>query len=108
MASQVRKVRLDNGATLVMERSEHVRSVSVGVWVTVGSSIETPALSGMSHFIEHMTFKGTENRSSLELATVLESLRASAEYQFRQQYSVASAAARLLSSDCRRLVLRSV
>lgn len=41
-------------------------------------------------------------------ATVLESLRASAEYQFRQQYSVASAAARLLSSDCRRLVLRSV
>ncbi len=74
MASQVRKVRLDNGATLVMERSEHVRSVSVGVWVKVGSSIETPALSGMSHFIEHMTFKGTENRSSLELATVLESL----------------------------------
>jgi len=57
-----------------MERNDYVRSVSVGVWVKVGSSLESKALNGVSHFIEHMVFKGTQTRSSLELATVIESL----------------------------------
>lgn len=69
-----RKVHLENGATLVMERNENVRSVSVGVWVNVGSSAEPSSLNGISHFLEHMVFKGTARRTSLELATVIESL----------------------------------
>lgn len=71
---QYQKVKLENGATLVMEKNEHVRSVSVGVWVKVGSSAESVKLNGISHFLEHMVFKGTRTRTSLELATVIESL----------------------------------
>jgi predicted Zn-dependent peptidase len=68
------KVVLSNGLTLVAERHPHVRSVSIGVWVRVGSAMETAATSGISHFIEHMVFKGTQKRTPLEIATVLESL----------------------------------
>jgi predicted Zn-dependent peptidase len=57
-----------------MERNEHVRSVSAGVWVKVGSGLEKRSLNGVSHFLEHMVFKGTSKRSGLEIATVLESL----------------------------------
>lgn len=69
-----KKAVLDNGVTVVAESHPHVRSVCLGVWVKVGSAQETPSLNGMSHFIEHMVFKGTQKRSALELATVLESL----------------------------------
>lgn len=71
---EFKKVSLSNGITLVAERHPHVRSVSVGVWVGVGSIHESPKLNGASHFIEHMLFKGTETRSPLQIATVLESL----------------------------------
>ena len=57
-----------------MERNEHVRSVSAGVWVKVGSGLEKRPLNGVSHFLEHMVFKGTSKRSGLDIATVLESL----------------------------------
>lgn len=67
------KVVLDNGLTLVSERYPHVRSVCLGVWVKVGSAQETPSQNGVSHFIEHMVFKGTQKRDALMLATVLES-----------------------------------
>lgn len=69
-----RKATLSNGITLVAERHLHVRSVSIGVWVKTGSSFERPSQNGVSHFIEHMVFKGTERRGPLEIATVLESL----------------------------------
>jgi predicted Zn-dependent peptidase len=68
------KATLSNGITLVAESHPHVRSASVGVWVKVGSSCEKDSESGLSHFIEHMVFKGTERRSAFEIATVLESL----------------------------------
>ena len=71
---EYRKSVLHNGITLVAERHPYVRSVSLGVWVRVGSAHETPSINGISHFIEHMVFKGTETRTPLELATVLESL----------------------------------
>ena len=71
---EYKKLVLGNGATIVAERHTHVRSVAIGVWVKVGSSYDPPSQSGISHFIEHMVFKGTEKRSALELATVLESL----------------------------------
>ncbi len=68
------KATLSNGMTLVVESHPHVRSVAIGVWVRVGSSFETPSQNGLSHFIEHMVFKGTERRSAFELATALESV----------------------------------
>lgn len=71
---EFRKLQLSNGVTLVAERHPHVRSASVGVWVRVGSLHESPKMNGASHFIEHMLFKGTETRTPLQIATVLESL----------------------------------
>jgi predicted Zn-dependent peptidase len=74
LSPQYRKVVLDNGVTLVAEKHDHVRSVSIGVWVKVGSVFESKVQSGISHFLEHMVFKGTTNRTPLQIATVLESL----------------------------------
>lgn len=68
------KAVLDNGLTLVGECHPYVRSISLGLWVKVGSGHETPQQNGLSHFIEHMVFKGTKKRTALDLATVLESL----------------------------------
>jgi predicted Zn-dependent peptidase len=52
----------------------HVRSVSVGIWVGAGSRRETPTLNGISHFIEHMLFKGTTSRSAEEIARSVDSI----------------------------------
>lgn len=71
---QFRKAVLSQGVTLVAESHPYVRSVSVGVWVRVGSSSESPNLNGVSHFIEHLAFKGTKTRSPQQIATVLEGL----------------------------------
>lgn len=60
--------RLKNGIRMVTEEIEHVQSVSIGIWVKAGARDETPELSGVSHFIEHMMFKGTENRSAKQIA----------------------------------------
>ncbi len=68
------KAVLENGVTIVAEKHPHVRSVSVGVWVRLGSAFESKSTNGISHFIEHMVFKGTQTRSPLQIATVLESL----------------------------------
>ena len=68
------RATLPNGLTLVAEQHAHVRSVSLGAWVKIGSSLERPQINGVSHMIEHMVFKGTETRNPLEIATVLESL----------------------------------
>ncbi len=72
--SEYSKVVLDNGLTIVLESHPFVRSVCIGVWVKVGSTWEPPPLNGISHFIEHMVFKGTEKRTPLQIATSLESV----------------------------------
>jgi predicted Zn-dependent peptidase len=69
-----RKVVLDNGIRLVTERIPHVRSVAVGVWVETGSRHESPERAGISHFIEHLVFKGTESRSAEEIAKAVDSV----------------------------------
>ncbi|MEX2189245.1 MAG: pitrilysin family protein [Bacteroidota bacterium] len=56
------------------ERISHVRSSSVGVWVDVGSRDEDPSINGITHFIEHMVFKGTKKRSSREISRSIESV----------------------------------
>lgn len=71
------KTRLDNGLRIVTEAVPFVRSVALGVWVDVGSRDEKRHEQGISHFLEHMLFKGTEKRSTFEIAHSLESLGAS-------------------------------
>ena len=59
---------LSNGITVVLEEMDYLRSVSLGVWVRVGSANETEENNGIAHVIEHMLFKGTKNRSAKKLA----------------------------------------
>lgn len=72
--ASIRKERLPNGITLLTERMPHVRSVSLGVWLRRGSRHEPAALNGASHFIEHLVFKGTENRSARDIALAVDSI----------------------------------
>jgi predicted Zn-dependent peptidase len=65
---------LDNGVRVVTEHVPYVRSASIGVWVSVGSSHEEPAVRGMSHCIEHMLFKGTSTRSARDIAELMDSV----------------------------------
>lgn len=63
---------LPGGTTLVAEYVPHVRSVSVGVWINFGSRDEPEEYNGLSHFIEHMLFKGTGRRSAKDIAAVID------------------------------------
>ena len=62
------QITLPSGLRVVGEKLSHVRSCTVGVWVKVGSMNEAPEENGMSHFIEHMVFKGTKTRSARDIA----------------------------------------
>ena len=62
------KTEFDNGLRIVTEQLPHVKSVSVGIWVNVGSRDENSVEGGISHFIEHMIFKGTDRRTALQIA----------------------------------------
>src|SRR5689334_15157647 len=68
------KDTLPNGLTLATEAMPHVRSVAMGVWLRRGSRHETEAQSGISHFIEHMVFKGTKNRSAERIAAEVDQI----------------------------------
>jgi len=70
----VHKTTLDNGLKVVTEKIDSVKSVSVGIWVKTGSRNETDEQSGITHFLEHMLFKGTEKRSSYDIALSMESV----------------------------------
>ena len=65
-------ITLFNGLRVVVEKIDYVNSVSVGLWIENGSRNEDKSNNGISHFIEHMFFKGTKNRSAKELAEVIE------------------------------------
>lgn len=66
------KTTLKNGIRVVSERHTHTRAVSIGIWVMAGTRDETPHQAGISHFLEHLTFKGTKKRSAYQLAKALE------------------------------------
>jgi len=68
------KTVLDNGVRIISERIDHMPSVSLGIWVNAGSCDETTRENGISHFIEHMIFKGTRNRTSLQIAKELDAI----------------------------------
>src|SRR2546422_9955882 len=59
---------LPSGVRVLTERIPHVRTVAVGIWVSVGSRYEPVEQHGISHFLEHLFFKGTATRSALEIA----------------------------------------
>lgn len=63
---------LNNGLRVVYEKISFVKSISVGLWIENGSRNENSGSNGISHFIEHMMFKGTANRSSLEIVESIE------------------------------------
>jgi len=70
----VQKSILENGLRVITEEIPHVHSVSVGLWVKTGSRDETQEDNGISHFIEHMLFKGTERRSAQQIAKEIDAV----------------------------------
>jgi predicted Zn-dependent peptidase len=68
------KTVLDNGIRVITEQIPYLRSVSIGIWVTTGSRDERPQENGVSHFIEHLLFKGTERRSAFDIAKEIDSV----------------------------------
>ncbi len=68
MDAPVNKTVLDNGIRILTKKMPHTRSVSMGVWVNVGARDEALDESGLSHFIEHMIFKGTRKRNAFQIA----------------------------------------
>src|SRR5260370_4898813 len=70
----VERTVLPNGLTILTERMENVRSVAMGVWVRAGSRHEIAELNGISHFVEHMVFKGTESRTAQRIAREVDAI----------------------------------
>jgi len=65
---------LSNGLRVVGERLPYLRTVSIGVWMHVGSMFELPEENGLSHFMEHMVFKGTKRRTSRQIAEEMDAV----------------------------------
>jgi predicted Zn-dependent peptidase len=65
---------LDNGLRLITETMPHVRSVTIGVWLTRGSRHESDERSGIAHFVEHMLFKGSDTRTAEDIAQSIDSI----------------------------------
>jgi predicted Zn-dependent peptidase len=74
MDQTVNKTILNNGIRILSKKIPHVHSVSMGVCVNVGARDEAPRENGLSHFIEHMIFKGTKKRSALQIAKEFDSI----------------------------------
>jgi predicted Zn-dependent peptidase len=77
MVEELRNIRrevLPNGLTVITEEMQHIRSVSIGIWIKTGSRDEDLQWNGISHFIEHMVFKGTSHRSAEDIARQVDSI----------------------------------
>ncbi len=77
MVEELRNIQravFPNGLTVLSEKMDHIRSVSMGIWVKSGSRHEDPHVNGISHFVEHMVFKGTETRSAEDIARQVDSI----------------------------------
>jgi predicted Zn-dependent peptidase len=71
---QIQRSLLANGVRVLTEQMEHVRSVAIGVWIVRGSRHESASLSGISHFTEHMVFKGTPHLGAFDIARAVDSI----------------------------------
>ena len=77
MVEELRNIHrqvLSNGLTVISEEMKHLRSISIGIWIKTGSRDEDPQVNGLSHFIEHMVFKGTRHRSAEAIARQVDSI----------------------------------
>lgn len=74
LVSNYNRTVLENGIRIVSESIPHVKSISLGVWVDVGSRDENELNNGIAHFIEHMVFKGTKKRNTREIAEFVENI----------------------------------
>src|SRR6266403_377648 len=77
MVADVRSIKkhvLPNGLTILTEQMQHIRSVAIGIWLKTGSRHEEAEVNGISHFVEHMVFKGTRSRSALDIAKQMDSI----------------------------------
>jgi predicted Zn-dependent peptidase len=77
MVENVRNIQravFANGLTVLTEKMDHIRSVSMGIWIKSGSRHEDPNFNGISHFLEHMVFKGTTNRTAEDIARQVDSI----------------------------------
>ena len=74
MKNAVQITTLDNGFRIISENIAGFESAVVGVWAGVGARFETPAQNGIAHFLEHMAFKGTTSRTSLQIAESIENV----------------------------------
>ena len=74
MKPAIQVSRLSSGLTVVTERMDRVETVSFGAYVATGSRNETAEENGVSHFLEHMAFKGTERRSAAQIAEEIEAV----------------------------------
>src|SRR5579884_4515160 len=77
MVQELRNVRrevLPNGLTILTEEMQQIRSASIGIWIRTGSRNEESERNGISHFIEHMVFKGTTSRSAEDIARQVDSI----------------------------------
>jgi len=70
----VRREVLPNGLTILTEEMPHIRSISIGIWIKTGSRHESTEWNGISHFVEHMVFKGTKNRNAEQIAREVDSV----------------------------------
>lgn len=70
----INKYTCQNGVRIVLEHIPTVRSVAIGIWIGTGSRFEIPQNNGVSHFLEHMFFKGTKSRSAKEIAESFDSI----------------------------------
>jgi len=70
----IRRTVLPNGLTILSEEMPHIRSVAIGIWIRTGSRHEVPERNGISHFVEHMVFKGTRNRTAEDIARQVDSI----------------------------------
>ncbi len=74
MSEKAKIITLENGLRIVFEKTDRVRTCSMGIWVASGSAYETRETAGTSHFIEHMLFRGTQSRSALDIAVEMDEI----------------------------------
>lgn len=83
-----KKIKLGNNVPVLMEAAREVHSVCIGIWIKIGSRYESPDKNGISHFLEHMFFKGTERRSAQDIAVEIDSLGGEINAYTSTEYTV--------------------
>ncbi|MEZ5092260.1 M16 family metallopeptidase [Nocardioides sp.] len=97
VTSRTRRTVLPSGLRIVTEEMAGARSASIGIWVGAGSRDESPTLHGCSHFLEHLLFKGTHERSALDISVAMDAVGGELNAFTAKEYTVFHA--RVLEED---------